>query len=43
VPDRERRVVECLSAAGSCTYTLTVRNEGGAVVAERSAVLTISP
>jgi hypothetical protein len=31
------------SAAGSYTYTLTVRDGGGAVVAQRSATLTVSP
>ncbi len=31
------------SAAGSYTYTLTVRDGNGAVVAERSATLTVSP
>jgi RNA polymerase sigma factor (sigma-70 family) len=31
------------SAAGSYTYTLTVRDENGAVVAESSATLTVSP
>jgi RNA polymerase sigma factor (sigma-70 family) len=31
------------SAAGSYTYTLTVRDGSGAVVAQRSATLTVSP
>jgi RNA polymerase sigma factor (sigma-70 family) len=31
------------SAAGSYPYTLTVRDESGAVVAQRSATLTVSP
>jgi hypothetical protein len=31
------------SAAGSYTYTLTVRDSNGAVVAARSATLTVSP
>jgi hypothetical protein len=31
------------SGAGSYTYTLTVRDGSGAVVAQRSATLTINP